>query len=260
MIKIVQRTSSQLTLRAYPYSIWLSGVLLVAAGVIMNPAFNNQVLGVMSIIGLVMIASMGHITTCELDKLSGRFTLKRRGLLNQTAIEYPLHHIQGMRITSRKARKHNSTSYQLNFVLASEVLVPFEAFSTSDYSNQEAAAKTICTFLGLGWSEGTSCSMGGLNFLKFLTMTLKMAGQRDSAIAKYQEKIRLNPDDINAHSQLAIALTLHGKHKEAQLILEPLREHLLAQGKTKKTEQIKQFLEGLDILNFLVFIHKSIWK
>ncbi|MGE5655668.1 MAG: tetratricopeptide repeat protein, partial [Actinomycetota bacterium] len=193
------------------------------------------VMGSVSGVGLLMIVFLGCITTCELDKLSGQFTLKRRGLLHQTVIKHPLQHIQGMRILESPSSKNNNT-YQLNFVLTSGELIPFETYHSSGYRDKESTAQTICTFLGLEWSESASISKVGLNFLKFLSMTLRIALQRDQAVAKYREKIRLNPHNIDAHSHLAIALTMQGKHNEAQLILKILREDLLAQGKTVQAE------------------------
>lgn len=215
-------------------------------------------MGIFSGSGLAMIVFLGRITTCQLDKLSGQFTLKRRGILNQTAIEHPLHHIQGIRIL--QSNSSDSTTYQLNFVLTSGELVPFETSYSSGYRKKESTAQTIRTFLGLEQSESASISMVGFNLQKFLTMTLRIAQERDKAIAKYREKIRLNSNDIDAHSHLAIALTMQGKHDEAQLILEQLREHLLAQEKTVPAEQIQQFLIGLDLLNFMVFKQKSFRK
>lgn len=97
---------------------------------------------------LALIVFQGRITTCQLDKLSGQFTLKCRGILQQKEIEHPLHYIQGMRILHSKSSQ-SSTTYQLNFVLTSGKLVPFEADYSSGYRNKESTAQTIRAFLGL---------------------------------------------------------------------------------------------------------------
>jgi tetratricopeptide (TPR) repeat protein len=71
---------------------------------------------------------------------------------------------------------------------------------------------------------------------------LTQQSKLDKEVATWQEAIRLNPNNADAHYQLGLALYRQDKRKEASTHLQLAKELFNAEGNSQKANQVQGLL------------------
>jgi hypothetical protein len=198
-------------------------------------------------VGLLIIGVFGEIITADFDKSTHQFTLTRRGLQGTQRVTHPLSSIVRLRIESDRSSKGSKT-YCLHLVLSSGESLALTPYFSSGLPDKTRLGEQIATFLNLG-SQGVSLEDPAPtlpNLKELFTLVTGNPQQREQAIATYRNRIQQNPEDIEAHAQLAMALIVQGRETEARRHLAETRRQFLAEGKSPLADQITALIAHLD--------------
>ncbi|WP_008310569.1 tetratricopeptide repeat protein [Leptolyngbya sp. PCC 6406] len=207
--------------------------------------FGLLFVGIFTGVALVIILVFGQIVTVDLDKLANQFTLTQRGVLGVKRIEHPLRAIVSTRIESSRNSK-GSTTYRLSLVLNSGEVIPLTPYYSSGYDEKQRTGERISTFLGLAPPSTNSEHPLVPNFKDLFTLVTGGTAKREHAIATYRDRLQANPEDMDAHTQLALVLIMQGEKTEARNHLTAARRQFLAEGKTDLSNQITALIAQVD--------------
>lgn len=155
----VNPSSSQLTIREYPFTTWIVGLfLLLAAGTLKFgfPQYGLQNAVVMAVLGLICIL-ISQITTIHADKTTGILSIKKRRLfLLVSTKEIPLNEVadcrvQSMRGSSNHGERHSN--FRVAIIKKSGEIVPLHSWYSNGYGQKAQIVRRLAAFLGLAGAE-----------------------------------------------------------------------------------------------------------
>lgn len=128
-MKVIHRTSTQLTLRLIPWGIWIFGGLFTIAGLLPS-----------------LFADSYRLTCDRLPEGSGTCEIRQSTLLQTRVQTFPLENLQGAEVVSFPSSEGNSDSHQL-FLLLPEEPIPLSNVSSSDRQYHQDKADRINQFV-----------------------------------------------------------------------------------------------------------------
>jgi len=148
-MQVVQRTSTQLTLRDRPVGIWLLGSFVAAIGLLIFISYEPPVdfFGASCIVVADLAILFAPVETCAFDKTLDRVILKRRGWMGTQVTERLIHKIVDAQVEEFVFL--GTSFYRVNLVLISGRHLYLNRFPSSDLKKQRELAGYIRRFLNL---------------------------------------------------------------------------------------------------------------
>ena len=197
--------------------------------------------------GVAILLFFTELLTCKFDKTRGWMTLKQRNyiFLRTEVIEKPIGEIGSLQIestehsaTDRWGRRFNYHQYYIVLILKSGEYFRLTQYDTLNLESKQKIIDYISQYLRT------------FNKLeRQLPQVEQLPPQQaiEKEIANWQEFIRLNPDNAEAHYQLGLALYRHHQQKEATASLQRARDLFQTQGNSQKADVIQDFLWQLGL-------------
>jgi len=148
-MQVVQRNSTQLTLRDRPVGIWLLSSFVAAIGLLLFIAYEPPIdfLGASCIVVADLVVLFAPVETCAFDKTLDRVALKRQGWIGTKVTERLIHQIVDAQVEEFVFL--GNSFYRVNLVLLSGRRLYLNRFPSSDLKKQRELAGYICRFLNL---------------------------------------------------------------------------------------------------------------
>lgn len=148
-MQVVQRTSTQLTLRDRPVGIWLLGSFVAALGLLIFISCEPPVdfFGASCIVMADLAILFAPVETCAFDKTLNRVILTRQGWMGTAARERLVDKIVDAQVEEFVFL--GTRFYRVNLVLISGKHLYLNRFPSSDLKQQKELAGYICRFLNL---------------------------------------------------------------------------------------------------------------
>jgi hypothetical protein len=178
---------------------------------------------------------------CKFDKPRGLITLKQRNIILRTGVlKKTIGEIDSVKIestdhsgTDRWGRRFNYHKYYIILILKSGEYFRLTQYDTLNLEGKQKIIEYISQYLQT------------FNRLeRQLPQVEQLSPQQaiEKEIATWQEFIRLNPDNAEAHYQLGLALYRHHQHQEATASLQRARDIFKTQGNSQKADVVQGFL------------------
>ncbi len=155
--------NSQLTIREYPFGIWLFGLVTIGFGAYFITQAPRQwiIAAISSAVGLVLLLTP-TILTMTADRTSGLLTLRYRNLLFLgSKKEIPLSEIAAIQVEMRHSSSGSSrgSNYRLVLVRKDKQVIPFRSYYSGGAISKQKKAKQLRTFLGVEGTDQTPLGM-----------------------------------------------------------------------------------------------------
>jgi hypothetical protein len=157
--------NSTLSLREYPFGLWIVGLILLGTGGYFFNKTPGQLLVVVIIglIGLIPILT-ASVLTITADRASGMLTLQYRNVLFLgSKKEIPMAEISAIQVemshSSGSSRNSSGPSYRIVAVLKDGQIVPFRSYYSGGESGKKKKAQQLRAFLGVEGEDQTPLNM-----------------------------------------------------------------------------------------------------
>ena len=146
-MKIVQRTSTRLTLQERLLGIWLLGAFVAVIGLLVVVAFNSPfyLFGGFCIAISNLIVFLSPIETCTFDKSLKKVTMKRQRWLKSSVTNHAIEHVLSVQV--EKSLLLRTQFYRVSLMLVSGQRLPLTQFPSTDWRMQQEVATHIRRFL-----------------------------------------------------------------------------------------------------------------
>lgn len=205
-------------------------------------------------VGLLMLLN-SRVATCEFDKSTNRFALRLWGLLGSDSRQYPLQQLLGVRVelfqdlnADSAKTKRDGISSRLTLVLKNGEVIPLEKMYAGNSIEQEKLARQVHGFLRLPMLPQWNASQVVLDQGKVaLPLITGGVAERLATIETCQQTLRRDADNVDAHQQLATALSMQGQKDQAKQLLEAARSRCQGYGEFDKAAHLDHVLTLLKL-------------
>lgn len=247
-MKVLRRTERELVLQERPGLVWLVGGLFTIAGLLVAAISTDKLFGAaFALVGLVLLLAFANYVTSTFDLTAGRFTRTVKGLIRRSEASCLLADIVGLRVEQGLSSRP-SRSYRLALVLRSGDRLPLTTSYSTGRQDKERVAEVIRVFLELNDpGELPLPGFGDMVGLMFDSQgAQKLSDLYGGVVAEHEATVERNPDNLEAQSQLAIALAMQNKPDQARAHLTAARDIAARDGHAKLAAQFDLMLTKLD--------------
>ena len=154
---------STLTIREYPFGLWIAGIFLVSAGIDLYLSTAGQVV----IPGLIFLAGLAFLSTATTltvtaDRPGQMLTLRYRALLWGSRKEVPLAEIAAIQVEMSRSGTSNGATYRVAVVRKDGEKIPFRSYFSSGAGSKQKKAEQLRNFLGVQGNDETPSGLFGL--------------------------------------------------------------------------------------------------
>jgi hypothetical protein len=181
-------------------------------------------------------------SSVRLDRGSGRYTVRRRGVLRRREQLGALADVSGTLIVQRRGNKRSRE--QLGMLVADGRFVPLGPLGHGSHRRLRADASRICAFLGLAASravEPAEVAIGNREALALIGSAEKHREEAD----RLRAQLEATPDDVEAFRRLAICLMRLERRQEAADILRSAYRHFAQRGEMDDANRVAAVLHTL---------------
>lgn len=246
-MKVLRQAERELVLRERPWLVWLVGGLFAVSGGFVALRSSDVLFGVaFGILGVGLILAFANTVTCTFDLDAGRFTRLSKGLLRSGQTGHPIDDIVGVRIEQGRAR--GSRSYRVALVLSTSAQVPLTSSYSTGKKDKEHIAGLIRDLLRLT-DPGDVPIPGFVDMFRMMSdpdAARRLSSLYGGLVAEQEEALRRDPDNVEAHRQLATALAMQNRPEEARAHLELARDAIARNGNSRLAAEFDGMLKQLD--------------
>jgi hypothetical protein len=186
---------------------------------------------------------------CEFDKNKGFINLKQGNLIRYGVIHQSIDEIDSVTIETIKHSRLTKTlqyvyfnKYRLVLILKSGDRIPLTSYDTQILIGKEKVVEYIATLLKNPHNYENFKPKPSPELEK-----LKHQAALEQEIVIWQEAIRTNPNNAEAHYHLGMAFYRHHQRQEATESLQRARDLFKTQGNSHKAAQVQDFLWQLGL-------------
>lgn len=200
-----------------------------------------------------------EVLTCSFDKNSGLMTLRQRNFLVNNILQKTITNIHSINIESTqhssiffydrsasllgRGRTVNFSKYCILVVLNSGERYRLTGYDTRLLIGKQRMVDYITAYLQRSNKLEPNLQHQPSPEAEKLTPQQAL----DRQITTWQEFIRVNPDNAEAHYQLGLALYRHHQHQEAKASLQRARDLFKTQEDSHKADVVQDFLWQLGL-------------
>jgi hypothetical protein len=151
--RIIQMNQDKLTIRDFPISLWIMGLVLlgVTAYLVTKAAYPTA--GITGVLGLLALFLPSTLTVSA-DRATRILTLRYGLVIPRSVKQIPFDEIDTIRVDSSTTRNNDSptrrsTTYRLELVKKDGTNLPFRSFYSGDFLLKQRRAEKLRTFIGL---------------------------------------------------------------------------------------------------------------
>lgn len=149
--------SEKLTLRDFPFGLWLAGLGFLAAAGYFFTRGGSSATNTSYLFGLValLLLFLPSVLTITADKTTRVLVLRYGLLISRSTKEFSFDEIQTIHVNSRTSfdrtdgSRQRSTSYRLEIIKKDGQSIPFRSYYSGGFFLKEQQAKKLRAFIGL---------------------------------------------------------------------------------------------------------------
>jgi hypothetical protein len=143
----------KLTIRDYPFSLWLMGIVLLGMTVFLLTKSALPTAGITGFLGLLALL-LPTALTVSADKSARILTLRYGLIIPRSVKQIPFDEINAIRVDSSTTRDtdhstRRNTNYRLELVKKDGTKLPFRSYYSGDFFLKQRRAEKLRAFIGL---------------------------------------------------------------------------------------------------------------
>jgi len=198
--------------------------------------------------GLILVVIGTTSTTRTLDRMFGKLIVDRKGIWGRRKWEHALSEFTGVSINKVVTKNRRSRGSSSNYQVDLERPGKREFLASGCLNDMRTVAQQVQTYMG--YASVQDNASGGLaenvNPMALMGLLFKSPAKRAEEIARYRQQLLVQPQDLDMHRKLVMALVVSGDRELALQHLQTSRATFTEQGwNSQVLEQIEREVNAI---------------